>query len=443
MLSERIVSGALRVLNKQYLHQEPVDLESVPVPRPGHGYVLYAHVPFCERLCLYCSFNRYLFQEQRAREYFKRLRREMHMVADLGYDFPSLYIGGGTPTILLDELAETIDLARGLFSIEEVSCETSPNHLGPELVSVLKERVQRLSVGIQSFDDGILRQVDRYDKYGSGEEIFRHINSVAGQFHSLNVDLIFNFPSQTEEMLARDIELLKESGANQTTFYPLMASPRTRAELARQVGHIDYAREAVYYRIIAESLSPDFQPTSAWTYSRETDAMIDEYIVDYGEYVGVGSGALSFLDGRIFGNTFSLRDYIARIDAGQMSVAKAGNPYSKKAMRRYRFVTDLFGLKLDKRRFERDFGIPVERGLAAELAFMRAAGGIAGDDGEFITLTEKGRYLLMVMMRETLATSNDLRDHARDELPPDERMLLIEAEPCSVPRTEPQRAAAV
>ncbi|MFU8891452.1 MAG: coproporphyrinogen III oxidase family protein [Anaerosomatales bacterium] len=443
MLSERIVTGALRVLNKQYLHQEPVDMESVPGPRPGRGYVLYAHVPFCERLCLYCSFNRYLFQEQRAREYFKRLRREMHMVADLGYDFPSLYIGGGTPTILLDELAETIDLARDLFSIEEVSSETSPNHLGPELVSVLKERVQRLSVGIQSFDDGILRQVDRYDKYGSGEEIFRHINSVAGQFHSLNVDLIFNFPSQTEEMLARDIELLKESGANQTTFYPLMASPRTRAELARQVGHIDYAREAVYYRIIAESLSPDFQPTSAWTYSRETDAMIDEYIVDYGEYVGVGSGALSFLDGRIFGNTFSLRDYIARIDAGQMSVAKAGNPYSKTAMRRYRFVTDLFGLKLDKKRFERDFGVPVERGLAAELAFMRVAGGIAGDDGEFITLTEKGRYLLMVMMRETLATSNDLRDHARDELPPDERMLLIEAEPCSVPRPEPQRAAAV
>jgi menaquinone C8-methyltransferase len=430
MLSERVITAALRVLNKRYLHQEPVDLQTLPGPQAGRGYVLYAHVPFCERLCLYCSFNRYLFQEQRAREYFKRLRREMHMVADLGYDFPSLYIGGGTPTILLDELAETIDLARSLFSIEEVSSETSPNHLTPELVSVLKHRVQRLSVGIQSFDDGILRQVDRYDKYGSGEEIFDHIRSVAGEFHSLNVDLIFNFPSQTEEMLVRDIELLKASGANQTTFYPLMASPRTRAELARQVGHIDFVRETRYYRIVTEGLTPEFQPTSAWTYSRDKDAMIDEYIVDYGEYVGIGSGALSFLDGRIYGNTFSLRDYVSRIDAGNMSVAKAGNPYSQKAMRRYRFVTDLFGLKLDKERFRRDFGAPVERGLAAELAFMRLAGGIAGDDGRYITLTEKGRYLLMVMMRETLATSNDLRDHARDELPPDERMLLIEGEPC-------------
>lgn len=433
MLSERIITAALRILNSHYLHQEPVELQTLPGPQAGRGYVLYAHVPFCERLCLYCSFNRYLFQEQRAREYFKRLRREMRMVAELGYDFPSLYIGGGTPTILLDELAETIDLARSLFSIEEVSSETSPNHLTPELVSVLKHRVQRLSVGIQSFDDGILRQVDRYDKYGSGAEIFEHIRSVAGEFHSLNVDLIFNFPSQTETMLRRDIELLKASGANQTTFYPLMASPRTRAELARQVGHIDFVREARYYRIVTEGLTPEFQPTSAWTYSRDKDAMIDEYIVDYGEYVGIGSGALSFLDGRIYGNTFSLRDYVSRIDAGHMSVAKAGNPYSKTAMRRYRFVTDLFGLQLDKDRFRRDFGVPVERGLAAELAFMRLAGGIAGDDGRYITLTEKGRYLLMVMMRETLATSNDLRDHARDELPPDERLLLLEGEPCDSP----------
>jgi len=441
MLSERLVTAALRVLNKSYLHQAPVSLDALPGPADGRTYVLYAHVPFCERLCLYCSFNRFLYREDRAREYFRNLRAEMRMVADLGYDFPSLYIGGGTPTILLDELAETIDLARELFSIEEVSSETSPNHLGPELVSVLKDRVQRLSVGIQSFDDTLLRQMDRYDKYGCGMEIFDRIRSVAGRFHSLNVDMIFNFPSQTEEMLLRDIALLKATGANQTTFYPLMASPKTRAELARAVGHIDFAREAYYYRIIAEGLADQFQPTSAWTYSRDKDSMIDEYIVDYGEYVGIGSGALSFLGGRIYGNTFSLREYAERIASGRMSVVKAGRPYSATALRRYRFVTDLFGLALDKERFERDFGVPVERGLAAELAFMRAAGGIDRDDGRFITLTEKGRYLLMVMMRETLASSNDARDQARNALPLEERMLLLEGEACEGASGSPQLAA--
>ncbi len=59
--------------------------------------------------------------------------------------------------------------------------------------------------------------------------------------------------------------------------------------------------------------------------------MIDEYIVDYEQYVGIGSGALSFLDGRIYANTFSLHDYSKRISAGHMSVAKRGNPYSRKA----------------------------------------------------------------------------------------------------------------
>jgi coproporphyrinogen III oxidase-like Fe-S oxidoreductase len=128
MLSERAITTALRFLNKSYLHTAPIDLERLPAPRAGSTYTLYAHVPFCERLCPYCSFNRFLFHEQRARSYFEALRREMHMVAELGYDFTSLYIGGGTPTILVDELAQTIDLARSLFpGIQEVSAETSPN----------------------------------------------------------------------------------------------------------------------------------------------------------------------------------------------------------------------------------------------------------------------------------------------------------------------------
>ncbi|MDH4139539.1 MAG: coproporphyrinogen III oxidase family protein [Coriobacteriia bacterium] len=431
MFSERMISGALHLLNRYYLAEHPCDLASLPSPRPDKSYVLYAHVPFCERLCLYCSFNRFLFSENRARAYFKHLRDEMRMVADLGYDFPSLYIGGGTPTILLDELCDTIDLARSLFGIREVSCETNPNHLGPRLVDALGTRVHRLSVGVQSFEDKLLKQMDRFGKYGGGEELFRRIDSVAGKFPSLNVDMIFNFPSQTEEILSRDIDILKATGASQTTFYPLMASRQSRVAMEQAVGPIDFAREARYYEIIAERLAGDFIPTSAWTYSRDGDGMIDEYIVDYEEYVGVGSGALSFLQGRIFGNTYSLGDYARRIGSGRMGIATAGQHYNRKALMRYRFVTDLFGLRLDKRRFEQDFGTSVERGLPAEVTFMQLAGGIATRNDDEITLTEKGRYLLMVMMRETLATSNNKRDRARAALPSDERMLLLESDSCS------------
>ena len=103
--------------------------------------------------------------------------------------------------------------------------------------------------------------------------------------------------------------------------------------------------------------------------------MIDEYIVDYDEYVGIGSGALSFLDGRVYANTFSLAGVRTtrprRAPGGRRA---PGRKYAQRDMMRYRFVTDLFGLRLDKRRFERDFGVPVERALWAEMSFMRAAG---------------------------------------------------------------------
>ncbi len=442
MLAERCISIFLRRLNKRYLETKPTAARSLPAPEPGKGYVLYAHVPFCERLCVYCSFNRFLFKEERARAYFRDLRKEMRMVADLGYDFESLYVGGGTPTILVDELAQTIDLARELFSVKEVSAESSPNHLGPDMVDALSERVQRLSVGVQSFDDGMLLQMDRYGKYGSAQEMFEKVSGVAGKFHSLNVDMIFNFPTQTEEILLRDIEMLKATGTNQTTFYPLMASPETRVEMEKSGRAVDFEREHRFYQIINEKLAPDFEPASAWTFSRNRNEMIDEYIVDYEEYVGIGSGALSFLRGGIWENTFSLSGYHDRIARGDMAVVAAGSPYGRKARMRYRFVTDLFGLRLDKKRFKKDFGVPVEVALWPEVTFMKMAGGVDVDDAESLTLTPVGRYLLLVMMRETLASSNQHRDVMRASLPMEERLLLLEGDKaCPLPREDLAAAA--
>ena len=182
MLAERLLTPVVRTLNTRYLALEHADVASAARRRARGGeYLLYVHVPFCQRLCPYCSFNRFPFSEERAVPYFERLREEMRMVADLGYDFASMYVGGGTPTIMLDELCRTIDLARELFSIKEVSSETNPNHLIPEYVEALAPRVQRFSVGVQSFDDGLLKQMERYDKYGSGAEIFERLQAIGGR----------------------------------------------------------------------------------------------------------------------------------------------------------------------------------------------------------------------------------------------------------------------
>ena len=126
-----MLSTVVRACSNQYLKLTPTDDAKVVPPKPGQRYMLYMHVPFCERLCPYCSFNRFPFKEERAKPYFANMRKEMMMLKDLGYDFESVYIGGGTPTIMIDELCEPIDMARENFSIKEVSSETNPNHLIP------------------------------------------------------------------------------------------------------------------------------------------------------------------------------------------------------------------------------------------------------------------------------------------------------------------------
>jgi coproporphyrinogen III oxidase-like Fe-S oxidoreductase len=153
----------MRMSASRYLNLSAHDEVALPAPVPGRPYLLYVHIPFCERLCPYCSFNRFPFNQERATAYFKQLREELRRVADAGYDFESMYVGGGTPTVDIDELCATIDLAKELFSIREVSSETNPNHLYPKWVEPLRERVDRFSVGVQSFDDDLLKQMDRYE----------------------------------------------------------------------------------------------------------------------------------------------------------------------------------------------------------------------------------------------------------------------------------------
>jgi menaquinone C8-methyltransferase len=117
LFAERALTAVMRPLSRRYTAHGPAEGAQLPAPAPGKTYLLYAHVPFCERLCTYCSFNRFLFDEDIATRYFADLREEMRIAAGLGYRFGSLYVGGGTPTILVDELCATIDLARELFHI--------------------------------------------------------------------------------------------------------------------------------------------------------------------------------------------------------------------------------------------------------------------------------------------------------------------------------------
>lgn len=425
MIRERLLSTIVRTCTDAYLDLQPTDETALPDPAPGKRYMLYAHVPFCERLCPYCSFNRFPFSKERAVPYFENLRREMRALAKQGYDFESLYVGGGTPTVMIDELCQTIDLARELFTIKEVSSETNPNHLIPSYLDKLQGRVQRLSVGVQSADNGLLRQMDRYDKYGSSEQIFIRIQDAVPYFTSLNVDMIFNFPAQTEDILINDLAFVLESGVTQTTFYPLMASPSVEKSLAATVGKVDYHRERAFYEIICQVLSDNgFSMGSAWTFNKFEQNMIDEYVVDYEEYPAIGSGGITYLGNSLYVNSFSVREYNVQVESGVAPIM-GKTKFSLRDRMRYRFMMQLFGLHLNKRRFKEDFGCSIEVGLPAEMAFMRASGAFATDNADELTLTPVGRYLLIVMMRQFFIGVNRLRDQARAALTGEEGNLIF------------------
>lgn len=375
---------------------------------------MYVHVPFCEELCPYCSFNRIVFQEGLARSYFQALRTEIEMYKRQGYEFAAVYVGGGTPTLLMDELTATLRLIASLFPIKEVSVETNPNHLTPGNFKALQEvGVNRLSVGVQSLDDTLLKTIGRYHKYGSAEEIIDRLRSAQGQFDTLNVDMMFNFPTQSKESLERDVATLMRLGVDQVTYYPLMASEYTREIMSKKVGIVDYGNERVFYNTISRVLSTQYGLSTAWCFSRN-DAMIDEYVVNFEEYAGLGSGSIGYLDGTVYANTFDIPDYIQRIQGGSFPlVAKKECPTKERF--RYDFLMKLFGLELDLKALTKKNGVSAYRYLWPEILFFRLTGGLT-KRGDKLILTEKGRYYWVVMMREFFIGVNNFRDYCRSKI---------------------------
>ncbi|PKN99414.1 MAG: coproporphyrinogen dehydrogenase [Chloroflexi bacterium HGW-Chloroflexi-4] len=413
--SERILTSVLKSQTRLVLTSNPNEDLILPPPITGHSYTLYMHIPFCESLCPYCSFNRFLYEGKKAVDYFVALREEMQMVARMGYDFKTLYIGGGTPTINIEELVKTIDLARELFDIQEVSCETNPNHLTPEYVDQLKDRVQRLSVGVQSFDTELLQQMNRLEKFGDGQQILDRIRYAAPYFESLNVDMIFNFPNQTQQGLDADLDAVLSSGAQQVTFYPLMSASSVEKSMANSVGKPTHEREWQFFNLINERLEGEFKQLSAWTFVRKAAGMIDEYIVDSEEYVGIGSGSFSYLNGTLYVNHFSINQYSMAVHAGKLGV-NACKKYDRLSQMRYWFMMNLFGMDFDRQVFKKRFGIPIWAGLPLEMLFMTLTGSFQNQNPSH--LTRRGQYMSVVMMREFFSGVNNLRDLARKSLSP-------------------------
>jgi len=376
---------------------------------------LYLHVPFCEVLCPYCSFHRVRFEQEKARRYFAALRREMRFYHDRGYRFSGTYVGGGTPTVLADELAGTLALLRELNpDLGEISVETNPNDLRDDVLSLLEAAgVARLSVGVQSFDDGLLEDMERREKYGSRTEILDRLAAAAGRFRTLNVDMIWNLPRQTPAMLESDVDTLIGSPANQASFYPLMTSRETARKMARRMGAPRQGRLRDYFERILHRLVPHFTATSAWCFTRGGQG-IDEYIVDAPNYVGLGSGAFSYIDGTVYSTTFSLRNYVERVERGLTGVTGARRMSHREQMR-YDLLVRLFGLRMQKDWIRARHGAGFERAMWPELSILRCLGDIA-EDASGWSLTESGMFRWVQMMSAFFESVNMFREQMRHQI---------------------------
>lgn len=409
-ITDSVLNHYLKRFNKQHMRLYPSD-KRLPEPVSGKRYLLYIHIPFCESLCPFCSFHRVEHHAERTRKYFSALRKEILAYHHAGFDFIDIYVGGGTPTVAPEELTQTLKLATKLWDISGISVETNPNHLQQPILDLLLDAgVTRLSVGVQSLDNHLLQEMGRYDTYGSAGKTLDHLRLTQGQFKTFNVDMIFNLPHQTIDSLNNDLKLLSALEIDQISYYPLMPSSTTKLAMSRQMGNVDFENERCMYDIIRASLMPEYKAGTAWSFSHK-NAAIDEYIVDHDEYLGLGSGAFSFLNGTTYSTTFSINHYLDRMERGQSAITSSRSMSTMEQLQ-YDFLMKLFGLRMDKAGMTRKHGPVWRRRLWKEFMLFKFLGAIQ-EYPEEICLTPEGMYYWVIMMRDFFIGVNDFRTQMR------------------------------
>lgn len=268
MFSERYKShhDASRNLKKRYTTDIGGEeyLPAVLAEKPESRRVIYLHVPFCNKICTFCPFHRP--DELDRREYHKYLIEEIHKIRAYPYmeaPIDAINFGGGTPTSLspaqmkavLAELHNSFQVAPEA----EISVETSATGLSDEMIGVLKEGgVNRLSVGIQTFDDGARKLLGRR---GSGEFAASRVAAAMNAgIRNTNIDLIYNYPSQTDAQLINDLNVISELDVAGISFYSLMLHEKTplynRLDESTKAQMQNMTREKELFDMIFDNLAP-------------------------------------------------------------------------------------------------------------------------------------------------------------------------------------------
>lgn len=288
-----------------------------PIPARLHHPGLYLHVPFCKNLCPYCPYNRVQYSEDLFAQYERAVIEEIDLVApDLqGNHFISLYIGGGTPTVHLEGLLRILTHLRKTFSLDcDICIELHPGSMDGHTLELLqKAGVTLLSIGVESTSDEILERIGRNHDGKTAIDAIQRAKRFG--FRSINVDLMFALPGQTQADWDRDVKAVVDLGIDQLSTYPLFSFPYS--DLGTQTGIRKVTRPS-HHRVRAMldftegyCNSQGLKRCAVWSWLHPGKGKFSS--ITRHHYIGFGPSAASMTGTHFFVNTFNTEAYAASL----------------------------------------------------------------------------------------------------------------------------------
>ncbi|MBF1700561.1 MAG: oxygen-independent coproporphyrinogen III oxidase [Streptococcus sanguinis] len=357
----------------------------------------YVHIPFCTQICYYCDFSKVFIKNQPVDSYLEHLIEEYH-----SYDIKklrTLYIGGGTPTalsasqlaFLLEKLTDKLDLSY----LEELTIEANPGDLDQEKIAVLKDSpVNRVSLGVQTFNDRMLKQIGRSHLE---KDIYENIaNLKKAGFDNISIDLIYALPKQTMEDVKINVAKAIALDIPHMSLYSLILENHTVFMNRMRRGKLPLPKEdleaEMFEYIIAELGKAGFEHYEISNFSKPGfESRHNLMYWDNAEYYGIGAGASGYVDGVRYKNHGPIRHYLQAVEAGNARVQEEVLTLKEK-MEEEMFLGLRKKSGVSKKRFEEKFGLSFEDQYGA-VVFELTDQGLLVPDRDIVRMTKQGLFL--------------------------------------------------
>ena len=272
---------------------------------------LYVHIPFCETICDYCDFAKLQYFHFFADQYLASLEKEIVSTVK-NIHLKTIYVGGGTPTVLsISQLEKLLDILSNYASeVEEYTFESNPESLDIDKLKLLKKYgVNRLSIGVQSTDDRILKSINRNHTFNDVINAFKLIREVG--IENINVDLILGLPNVSESLLNKDLDNILSLSPTHISTYSLSVNPHTVFYLNNiNEPSGDFARHL--YDIVDEKLKNNgYIHYEVSNFARKGFESKHNYTYWKNEpYYGVGLAASGYIGKLRYKNTTNFQKYL-------------------------------------------------------------------------------------------------------------------------------------